>query len=470
MKGITFLLFLALISTLRPQSVTLRDTTNQYDYIIITVPEFVSACETFKQHKETVRDFRTLIVDTTQIYAEFDSSAAPEDNIRNFISYAGTFWKEPKPKFFLIVGDVEAVPNFPVLFPPSSYLPSDFYYYHSIYNSDTTATDFFVGRIPTQNQSEVNNYFSKVIEYENFNTLQSWMNNALFVCEDDDASPFEFLNLAFELADNMPSYVRRYFISQADTSVYYGNLDTIYNAINDRGCSSVWFEGFITDSGFASPTWFYLEDLINLTNQPKYFITFFSSHQFSIIDSNTNFTDQLMFLPNAGSVGGVVFTSFVYWSVDKAYQHYWAGRLYNSNIQSLGEAVLDSLPLTGTLYWYVWKFVNLWADPSLQLKYDNTVRVEVDNNELPVSFSLNQNYPNPFNPATTISYTLSEKSFVVLKVYNVLGKEIATLVNGEKPTGTYKTNFNASNLPSGIYLYRLKAGKYSETKKMVLIK
>jgi len=78
------------------QPITLRDTTNQYDYIIITVPEFVSACEPFKQHKETVRDFRTLIVDTTQIFAEFDSSSTPQDNIRNFVSYAGTFLEAAK--------------------------------------------------------------------------------------------------------------------------------------------------------------------------------------------------------------------------------------------------------------------------------------------------------------------------------------------------------------------------------------
>jgi hypothetical protein len=97
-KGITFFLLLVGFSSLHSQSVTLRDTTNQYDYIIITVPEFVNSCEPFKQHKETVRDFSTLIVDMTQIFAEFDSSATPQDNIRDFISYAETFWKEPKPK------------------------------------------------------------------------------------------------------------------------------------------------------------------------------------------------------------------------------------------------------------------------------------------------------------------------------------------------------------------------------------
>src|SRR4030065_873576 len=137
MKGITFFLLLVSFSSLHSQPVTLRDTTNQYDYIIITVPEFINACEPFRQHKETVRDFRTLVVDTAQIYAEFDSSATSQDNIRDFISYAGTFWSEPRPKFFLIVGTVLMVPNFPITFPSSTHYHSDYYYGVSIYDADS---------------------------------------------------------------------------------------------------------------------------------------------------------------------------------------------------------------------------------------------------------------------------------------------------------------------------------------------
>ena len=111
MKGITFFLLIVSFSSLYSQPITLLDTTNQYDYIIITAPEFVTACEPFRQHKETVRGFSTLIVDTTQIFAEFDTSATPQDNIREFISYAGTFWKEPRPKFFLLVGTVSCNPQ-----------------------------------------------------------------------------------------------------------------------------------------------------------------------------------------------------------------------------------------------------------------------------------------------------------------------------------------------------------------------
>ena len=87
-----------------------------------------------------------------------------------------------------------------------------------------------------------------------------------------------------------------------------------------------------------------------------------------------------------------------------------------------------------------------------------------------IEFSLEQNYPNPFNPTTTIKYSLHSTSSVQLKVYNVLGNEIATIVNEELPAGDYSLNYDASNLPSGIYFYTLTTNDFSKTKKMTLVK
>ena len=86
------------------------------------------------------------------------------------------------------------------------------------------------------------------------------------------------------------------------------------------------------------------------------------------------------------------------------------------------------------------------------------------------STQLEKNYPNPFNPTTTIHYQIANAGVVNLKVYDVLGKEIATLVNEKKDVGKYSINFNASHLPAGIYFYRLQSGEFVETKKMVLLK
>ncbi|MCE1164132.1 MAG: T9SS type A sorting domain-containing protein [Bacteroidetes bacterium] len=94
----------------------------------------------------------------------------------------------------------------------------------------------------------------------------------------------------------------------------------------------------------------------------------------------------------------------------------------------------------------------------------------IGNNTSPVTFKLGQNYPNPFNPVTKISYALPKQGFVTLKIYDVLGKEVATLVNESKNAGEYTVDFNASSLSSGVYFYKLESGSFSDIKKMTLIK
>ncbi|MFH0734041.1 MAG: T9SS type A sorting domain-containing protein [bacterium] len=99
--------------------------------------------------------------------------------------------------------------------------------------------------------------------------------------------------------------------------------------------------------------------------------------------------------------------------------------------------------------------------------YSNVVSANV---ELPTNFTLNQNYPNPFNPTTTISFSLPAKEIVTLKIYDALGKEVASLYDEELQAGTYQTQWNASSVASGVYFYRLQAGKFSSSKKLMLIK
>ena len=85
-------------------------------------------------------------------------------------------------------------------------------------------------------------------------------------------------------------------------------------------------------------------------------------------------------------------------------------------------------------------------------------------------FALLQNYPNPFNPITRISYQIPQPGFVSLKVFDVIGNEVATLVNEENPTGRYEINFDGTKLTSGVYFYKLRTGNLSMVKKMTLVK
>jgi uncharacterized protein (TIGR02145 family) len=103
----------------------------------------------------------------------------------------------------------------------------------------------------------------------------------------------------------------------------------------------------------------------------------------------------------------------------------------------------------------------------------NDIAVGVDDNnksELPKEFFLSKNYPNPFNPQTKISFSVPKESFITLKIYDLLGREVATLVQDKKQQGEYSVTWNADNVPSGVYFYKLLAGDFIETKKMVLMK
>ena len=101
---------------------------------------------------------------------------------------------------------------------------------------------------------------------------------------------------------------------------------------------------------------------------------------------------------------------------------------------------------------------------------DQTTGIEEPNKTIPINFTLNQNYPNPFNPTTLIQFGLPRDSDIRLIVFNLLGREIAVLAEGEYTAGTYSVTFNATNLTSGIYLYQLVAGTQRLTGKMILMK
>ena len=105
-----------------------------------------------------------------------------------------------------------------------------------------------------------------------------------------------------------------------------------------------------------------------------------------------------------------------------------------------------------------------------KINISQSVNLNETNDEIVSDFSLKQNYPNPFNPSTKIEYSIKESSNVSIVVYHLLGQKVATLVNKKMSPGNYTVDFDASNLSSGVYLYKIEAGNFVQTKKMVLIK
>jgi len=125
----------------------------------------------------------------------------------------------------------------------------------------------------------------------------------------------------------------------------------------------------------------------------------------------------------------------------------------------------------GTLYLGVHNTSLITNQTKTLIAIKDTGTVSVDENKIIIKdYSLSQNYPNPFNPNTSIDYSLKERGFVQLKVFDVLGKEVATLVKEEQPQGNYSVKFHGSNLTSGVYVYSLKVNDFAENKKMILLR
>jgi hypothetical protein len=191
-------------------------------------------------------------------------------------------------------------------------------------------------------------------------------------------------------------------------------------------------------------------------------------------------TTPVIFLNDSGNDGditagdgiwstNVVFPRFTQLNFDYKYGANWdevATTTGNDNEATTGVNHSISLPQNILSA----RAVDIWADMSPTTLEDLVVGVEELEGPLPNDYVLEQNYPNPFNPTTTIRFSLREPGMVTLKVYDLLGQEVVTLLNEEKTAGSFEVSFDASQLTSGIYIYTLSANDFSATRKMMLVK
>ena len=463
------ILFLILLTTsLFAQNILLKNELNQFDYIIITTDEFADECKSFKEHKELYKNFSVLVTTKNNILEEFSSSQTIQENIRNFIGYAGANWKEPKPKYFLFAANVDSIPNFKFKsithpdYNDTSY--SDFYYSVDINNQDSINLSYAVGRVSANSTYQLTNYFNKVIKYESNIELEPWMNKALFVSDDqysgDSNDGNIFIDIAEQVGSMTPDYITNNFIIPVDTSRYFGNTDSITTKLNS-GVSSVFFCGHGENEVFTHESLYTINEIPNLRNSDRpFFVSIIGKQEFAR-KNVTSIMNELIVSPN-GALVGINSVGIHYVGAGSGYFSQVWSKLY-SDI-SIGDIFRNTTGSSNERRKY-----NIFGDPSIVLKSDITAEIEKIE-IIPDKFYLAQNYPNPFNPTTKINYSITNAGITTLKVYNILGKEIAELVNKSQQSGNYSINFNASDLTSGIYFYSLTNGNISMTKKMILLK
>jgi len=313
------------------------------------------------------------------------------------------------------------------------------------------------------------------------------------------STPFKVYKWAGE--SSKPSMV----ISYADSSYRLGDHFTVMGSTADNSIT-IWAAAmgkkavvkFTTTNNGASftPTVIPLNDVVNIGSTPKVYPLsngnfFVSSAGVGIreYDASGNFIGAVASTPT--SIGSMAYLSGGSPVHDYIIEYDYANEFARVLDVTNGIANADSIAVTPVLGTAA--NLNGTGDIALKNNADSTVTIFVlgTNNGIgaykfqahiptgifagtsgvvPTSFSLSQNYPNPFNPTTLIAYSIPKNTFVTLKVYNVLGQEVATLFAGNQKAGNYVATFDGSKCASGIYLYRLQAGSVSITKKMVLVK
>jgi hypothetical protein len=188
-------------------------------------------------------------------------------------------------------------------------------------------------------------------------------------------------------------------------------------------------------------------------------------------------TGGVVALSNNGTVG-------VRWNRNTTDEDLWGYFVYRDTTssgllnsttpyaQTRDTTVTDSLTLHGKKYYYKVAAVDIHGNIGVPCnEMTQTVTgVQTAIAVRPTQFALSQNYPNPFNPSTTISFSLPSRTFVTLSINDVMGRDVATIASEDLAAGNYSRQWNASGLPSGVYFYRLHAGTYTETKRLLLIK
>ena len=158
------------------------------------------------------------------------------------------------------------------------------------------------------------------------------------------------------------------------------------------------------------------------------------------------------------------------WSVGGGFAHYDGNVWSDVAVQSPdGTSLLNVTRTPSNSLWVVGRYFDGNILKTLTMRYDNLTGI-LGNGTTPGKFSLEQNYPNPFNPSTVIKYDIANAGNVSLKIFNVIGQQVAVLQDGFKNAGSYEVNFNAFNLPSGVYFYTIKTNDFTDTKKMLLVK
>ncbi len=457
----------------------LRDKNNCADYIVITISPYRQVAEKLATFRHEKNGFQTMVVLLDSIMEEFAGYASPDTAIRDFVQYALNNWSDPKPQYFVLAGNINSVPSHQEregistdtfgrsVNPPDSVLMIDQWFVQYFDSSGTMSVRANIGRFPAWDSTSLSVMIDKTIGYET-GPIGSWCQRAVSLSDYSETDGHVFETDIRRLNGCLaPLWSDTTSVDIRDDSPFHLS-STEFIQMWDRGAAVVAYAGHARDSVFSTSCYFTTRTVDSLSNGDRLpFCMFYGCNLNFHTPQSISIPTRLLEHTNGGAVAVIASEGLMYGGVAALFYETLIKYLTENPLEPLGKAYSFAMSKWG---WPICRRLAFLGDPALSVKRSLSSISHPEHAANLDALSLSQNYPNPFNPTTTIRYELSANSVVSLKVYDVLGREVKTLVNEFKPAGTYAVEFDASGLASGVYFYRIKAGVFTSMKKMLLVK
>ncbi|MCC6397902.1 MAG: T9SS type A sorting domain-containing protein [Bacteroidetes bacterium] len=448
---------------------SLKDSANQADYLIVSVPEYAGSLQPLAAYRADQASLATMIVMMDSIVSQFPRWA-PDSSIRDFVTWTLTHWTKPAPQFLLLAGNVNTIPSHKTVSMFSEYYGEDSVMIDQWFANQGTESDpgsapeMAVGRFPAWTQGEMEAMVSKTLAYEEA-PFENWTNRVIVVADSTDFQTFEadgslFLsNAASHWPDTLSVHVR-------DDSPWHKSKAEFLDLWN-TGSAIVSFFGHARGPRFSRASYFTSSDVDSLANGTPLPLVFFEASQRFENPDTLPMSAALLRRPDRGGVCVIAPSGLMYSYPGIQFTTSVVGHLSTQPLAPIGMAwhsALQSSPSSISARW------TLLGDPALVIKSRGPASNDDPPAEMPLGYALDQNFPNPFNPSTTIQYAIPRATFVRLSVFNILGQQVAMLQEGVQAAGYHQVEFDGAHVSSGVYYYRIETGSFIAMKKMMLVK
>lgn len=470
----------------------LVDPNDPHNFLIITSEEFLDIFNDYADWKEE-HGISAVVYTVEDIFDEYFSEADNAANLRSFIIDAYEAWAGSSDPlmYVLLGGDDEIIPvrgcwGYNDYSGEDLHIPCDFYYgaldgdwnangneyYGEVDDDPDLYAEVHIGRFPGDIAQDFENMIYKITQYVEHPNPSLY--NALMVGELLATNPVywggDFCDLICDNPQYLPSYYNVTKLYDRD-----GTFSTaaVTNMINRNQTSLVFH--------VAHTHYYYLWgwsqlDIHNLTNTEYPLVATGGCYTLAFEQATSGYAEAIGEHALFAEPGMMMFIGhsrigFTTW-ID--FMQLMLVSIFHEEDGAVGAGLTycrDNLAhMIGNCY-YRWEFyeIILAGDPQVNL-INEAIGITDNSSSLPERLSLSQNYPNPFNAATAIRYQLPAKSDVSIEIFDILGRKVTALVDKEQPAGEYRVIWNAEDIPSGVYFYRIKADDYSVVKRMALLK